>query len=34
MLGENGTGKTTLVKMFAGKDAEIKAEVFNFLKIL
>jgi len=27
MLGENGTGKTTFIKMLAGKDTEKKAEV-------
>ena len=27
MLGENGTGKTTFIKMLAGKDKEKLAEV-------
>ena len=27
MLGENGTGKSTFMKMLAGKDAEKKDEV-------
>jgi ATPase subunit of ABC transporter with duplicated ATPase domains len=37
MLGENGTGKTTFVKMLAGKDAEKKDEVsftFKFFRFL
>jgi ATPase subunit of ABC transporter with duplicated ATPase domains len=32
MLGENGTGKTTFIKMLAGKDAEKKAEVILYHK--
>jgi translation initiation factor RLI1 len=31
MLGENGTGKTTFVKILAGKDKDKLAEVYNFL---
>jgi len=27
MLGENGTGKTTFIKMMAGLDAEKKDEI-------
>jgi ABC-type multidrug transport system ATPase subunit len=29
-LGENGTGKTTFIKMLAGKDKEKKEEVKLF----
>lgn len=32
MLGENGTGKTTFIRMLAGQDQEKKGEVINFLK--
>ena len=32
MLGENGTGKTTFVKILAGKDKEKLAEVINIFK--
>lgn len=28
MLGENGTGKTTFIRMLAGQDQEKKDEVF------
>lgn len=27
MLGENGTGKTTFIKMLAGKDEDVKGEI-------
>jgi len=27
MLGENGTGKTTFIRILAGQDAELKGEV-------
>lgn len=27
LLGENGTGKTTFIKILAGKDTEIKEDV-------
>jgi translation initiation factor RLI1 len=34
LLGENGTGKTTFIKMLAGKDTDKIAGVFNFFQLL
>jgi ABC-type multidrug transport system ATPase subunit len=34
MLGENGTGKTTFIKMLAGKDPEKINEVFKKILII
>jgi len=31
MLGENGTGKTTFIRMLAGQDQEKKGEVIKSL---
>ena len=31
LLGENGTGKTTFIKILAGKDPEKKEDVKNFI---